>query len=306
MADIQYISIKQRDGYTTSLSQFFSSKKPKGSILILHGMAEHQERYYDFVNYLINLEFDVYIYDHRGHGKSTKINNLGFISSDNGFNLIIEDAINISNYIEKNNRSKKFFLFGHSMGSLLARNVIQTYQKYNGVILSGTTMPPTLILKSGLILSSIIKKFKGPKYISPFLNNLLFGSKKYTRLSHRTAFDWLTRSNPIVGAYINDPYCGFICTVSFYHDLIKLTSNASNKKKIRQTKHELPIYIISGEFDPVGSYGKEIKKFIILLKKLGFSNISSKLYPECRHEILNELNHEEVYNDIYHWILKRI
>ncbi|MQK95325.1 serine aminopeptidase domain-containing protein, partial [Escherichia coli] len=124
--------------------------------------------------------------------------------------------------------------------------------------------------------------------------------------STRTAFDWLTRSNPVVGAYIHDPYCGFTCTASFYHDLLKLAQNASAKKQIKLTKKELPLYIISGEKDPVGGYGKEIQKFIGTLKKLGFSNVTSKLYPECRHEILNELNNEEVYNDIQTWISKRV
>lgn len=306
MNEVNYITIKQKDGYVTKLTCFKCPKRPKASILILHGMAEHQKRYYVFSKHLVDLGFDVFLYDHRGHGTDKKFSELGFFAPNKGYQLVVDDAVNISSYIEHNNRSNKFFLFGHSMGSLIARNVIQTYDKYNGVILSGTAYPPKFLICSGLLMASIIKKFKGSKHISPYMNNLLFGSKKYTKLSNRTAFDWLSRSHPVVGSYIHDPYCGFICTASLYHDLLRLISGASKAKLIRQTKRELPMYLISGEKDPVGGYGKDIKRLVLLYKKLGFSNVSYKLYPDCRHELLNELNNEEVYADIIAWLSKRI
>lgn len=306
MKALNYISIQQKDGYITKLTHLSCPKKPKASILILHGMAEHQNRYTSYAQYLVDLGFDVYIYDHRGHGTDKKLNELGFFSYHKGYQIVINDAIAVSQYIEQNNRANKFFLFGHSMGSLIARNVIQTYDKYNGVILCGTAYPPKLLLYSGLFMTSLVKKLKGPKYVSTYLKNLLFGGSKYTSLADRTAYDWLTRSNPVVGAYIHDPYCGFVCTTSFYHDLLKITANAANKKLINMTKTELPMFIISGEKDPVGSNGKDVKRLLSKLKKLGFSNIAYKLYPDCRHELLNELNNEEVYTDITNWISKRL
>ena len=306
MKSIDYITIKQKDDYITKLTYLSSPKKPKASILILHGMAEHQKRYSLFMQYLVNQGFDVFIYNHRGHGTDKKLNDLGFFSYHKGSQLVVDDAITVSQYIEQNNRSNKFFLFGHSMGSLIARNVIQTYDKYNGVILCGTAYPRKPLLHVGLLIASIVKNIKGPKYRSPFLKNLLIGGGKYTKLANRTAFDWLTRSNPIAGAYIHDPYCGFICTASFYNDLLKMTSNASSRKLISMTKLELPMYIISGEKDPVGGYGKDVKRLLATYKKLGFSNVAYKLYPDCRHELLNELNSEDVYSDINNWITKRI
>ena len=303
---VNYIPIKQKDGYITRLTHFSSPKRPKASILILHGMAEHQNRYTNFAQFLSDLGFDVYIYDHRGHGTDKKLNQLGYFASNKGSQLVIDDAIHVSNYIDQNNRCSKFFLFGHSMGSLIARNIIQTYDKYNGVILSGTTHPSGLVIRSGLILATIIKKFKGPKHVSPYLSNLMFGSKKYTRLCSRTTYDWLSRSHTIVGAYMHDPYCGYTCTSSFYYDLIKLTLNATKKNLMKLSKLELPMFIISGENDPVGNYGKDIKKFLNIYKKLGFTNVTSKLYPDSRHELLNELNNEEVYSDINQWLSKRV
>ncbi len=305
MGEVKYTQIKQRDGYLTKLTHYVASNKPLASILILHGMAEHQTRYLPFAEYLVNQGYDVYCYDHRGHGKETKLSELGFLAKEDGYYLLVNDALHISEYIVQNNRCSKFFLFGHSMGSIIARNVIQSYDKYDGIILSGSNFPPKALVQFGLFISSLITNLKGPKHRSPYMNNLMFGNKKYTSLSTRTTFDWLTRSNPIVGAYFHDPYCGFTCTASFYHDLLKLVQNEISKKQIVLTRNDLPFFIISGEKDPVGNFGKEINKFVHTLRKLGFTNVNSKIYPDCRHEVLNELNKEDIYSDIHSWISKR-
>lgn len=306
MSTESYISIRQKDGYHTKLTQYMCANKPKASILILHGMAEHQKRYQKFADYLTSQDFDVFTYDHRGHGTDKKLNELGFIAHENGYQLLIDDAINIITCISKSNRSGKLYLFGHSMGSIIARNIIQVYDKFDGVLLIGTPHPNRLTVSLGLLLSSFIMKAKGAKHKSPFLNNMMFGSKKYTALTTRTAFDWLTRSNPIVGAYIHDPYCGYICTASFYHDLLKLIQKIIKKKQIRLTRHDLPLFIASGEKDPVTDYGQSITKFSSILKKSDFTNVTTKLYSECRHELLNELNCDEIFSDIREWISKRL
>lgn len=306
MNDINYISIKQNDGYITKLTHYVCPKKPKASILILHGSAEHQKRYTAYAEFLVSQSYDVYCYDQRGHGTDKKLSDLGFFGNGNGYQLVIEDAINISKYIKNNNRCDKFYLFGHSMGSLIARNIIHTFDKFDGIIICGTAYPAWFMLKTGLSLSYIIKKFKGERHHSAYLKKLLFEGKKYTSLSSRTAFDWLSRSNTVVGAYIHDPYCGFTCTASYYFDLLKITSNACNKKMMKLTRLNIPLLIISGEKDPVGGYGKDITKYITALKKCGFSNITSKLYPDCRHELLNEINNKDIYSDIVHWIERRI
>jgi alpha-beta hydrolase superfamily lysophospholipase len=134
----------------------------------------------------------------------------------------------------------------------------------------------------------------------------MFGSRAYTRLISRTSFDWLSRNNPSVGAYINDPYCGFICTISFYQDLLKLAKLASTSSLMKQTKNTLPLFVISGDQDPVGGYGKEVKRMVTLYKKWGFTNVTLKLYPDFRHELLQEIKSEEVVEDILLWMVKQI
>lgn len=298
--------IIQKDNHKTILYHYFSSQEPKASILLLHGMAEHCNRYHNFAEYLCTNGMDVYLYDHRGHGRDKMIKELGFYSTSNGHKLVVEDALEVLHFVMKNKRSHKLFLFGHSMGSLIARNVIQQEDNLDGVILCGTTCPPSLKAKAGLFLALIVKLFNGPMHQSQFMNNLLFGSKLYTSLSTRTSFDWLSRDNNAVGAYIHDPYCGFICTISFYIDLIKLSLQASKPSLMSKTRADLPLYIISGDKDPVGGYGAEIQQLISTYEKLNFSKISWKLYPECRHELLQELNSHEIMEDVHNWINKNL
>lgn len=294
--------IIQNDSYKTVLYHFYSDAEPKASIIILHGMAEHHKRYYTFAKFLNSNGLDVYLYDHRGHGTDKIMKELGFFSNSKGYKKVVDDALEVIKHVKKNNRSQKLLLMGHSMGSLITRNVIQQYDELDGVILCGTTHPPKLKVKPGLALASINRFFFGPEHRSKFLNNVLFGGKAYTRLISRTSFDWLSRNNPAVGAYIHDPYCGFICTISFYQDLLMLASTASTSFFMKKTRTTIPMLVISGEQDPVGNYGKEVNRMLSLYRKWGYTRVTGKLYPECRHELLQELNSDEIMKDILSWI----
>lgn len=301
----EIISIIQDDDYQTLLyPQFCNSQTPKGSILIFHGMAEHHERYYDFAHYLNILNYDVYLYDHRGHGTDKKLEELGYFANKDGWRRVILDALELINYLKEHNRGDKLLLFGHSMGSLILRNVIQYYDGVDGVIICGTTCPPAFHSFAGSIITNIYRFFRGSKHQAKLINSILFGSKRYKQFCERTAYDWLSRNNPSNGTYIHDPFCGFICTSSFYCDLIKLASRASQPNLIKRTRRNLPIFIISGTNDPVGNCGKEVTYYFQLLQHLGFDHVDCILYEDCRHELLNELNKEEIIEDIGIWIKK--
>lgn len=295
-------TIQHKDLIKTALYCYRTEQEPIGSILILHGMAEHHKRYESFMKQLVAQGYDVFLYDHRGHGVDKLTKELGYISPSGGHMLLIWDGIDVLNHIKKNSRSKKIFLFGHSMGSLVSRCIIQSYDLLEGVILCGTTYPSRFKLLPGILLTTLLKKIQGPKYPSLFLDQLIFGTKHYKKLRKRTTFDWLTRSNPAVGAYIHDPYCGFICSVSFYQDLLKLTLHASTSSRIIMTKKQLPIFLISGEEDPVGGMGREVNTLFKHLKKWGFDHVTMKLYPQCRHELLQELERNEIIDDIITWL----
>lgn len=300
---INKITLTQIDKYQTTVFIYQTGcDEVKGSVVILHGMAEHHERYQKFAEFLADSGYDVFMYDHRGHGLDKKFEELGHFADKNGAKLVTDDAIALLQYVKGANRGPKTILFGHSMGSLIARNVLENYDDVDAAIICGTAYMPPIVSLMGMFMASLISFTKGPHHYSPFLNNLTVGYKDFAKISDRTAFDWLTRDNNIVGQYINDPYCGFLCTAAFYHDMIKLTYLAAKPKLIKQTRRDLPILVISGSHDPVGSYGTGVSKYFALLQKLGFSKSDCTIYEECRHELLNELNSDTVMNDILNWV----
>ena len=290
--------IQQKDGYQTRVFCYETSKENVlGNILILHGMAEHHKRYLEFIQTLTSEGFDVYTYDHRGHGTDQKLSDLGFFAKKNGDTLVVNDALTVCRYIKDTGRSEKLAVFGHSMGSLILRCLIQQYDEMDCAIVCSTTMPPVAASCFGVFVANLHCLFRGPKKQSKHLDKVLFGGKQFTSLCTRTAFDWLTRNNTIVGKYINDPYCGFICTTSFYRDLIKLSKRAALKRNIKKTRKNLPIHFLAGDKDPVGGYAKQVIKLHKLFLSLGFNNTALTLYSGARHELLNEINAEEVMQD---------
>lgn len=297
------IQITQKDGYKTSLQYFKASDEiPSGSVLVMHGMAEHFGRYLDFINALTLQGFDVYTYNHRGHGTDKKLSELGFIAKKNGASLVVDDALTVCNYIKENGRSCKLGIFGHSMGSLILRCLLQKQDNFECAIASSTTMPPTAVSDAGITLANILSLLQGPAKRSEFLQKVMFGGKEYTSLCTRTTYDWLTRNNTVIGRYMDDPYCGFTCTASFYRDLVVLCKRAAAKRNIAKTRKDFPLLFLTGEKDPVGGYSSQL---IALQKKynsLGFTNTSLTIYAEARHELLNELNSEEVYQDIFNFL----
>lgn len=302
----QRFDLSQKDGHLTKIHAFLCETDPTASVLVLHGMAEHHERYTEFAQALNDANIDVYLYDHRGHGKDTSLDDLGHLADSKGWQKLIDDALCVAAFVRKEKRSQNYFIFGHSMGSLVTRCVLQKDDAFSGALICGSTCPSRITIASGLFVSRLLCLIKGAKYRSPFLNHLLFENRQYLKLSSRTVMDWLTRDNQVVGAYLHDPYCGFICSVSFYHDLIKLSSVARHRSGMLHTRKDLPILFLSGDHDPVGGYGKQITALSRFYQKQGYADIQCKLYPEDRHELLNELDKDIVTKDIIDWILTHL
>ena len=298
----QVFELSGKDGHFTRLHAFFSEAAPQASVLVLHGMAEHHERYLEFAQALTDSGIDVYLYDHRGHGKDCKLEELGHLASSKGYRKLIDDALRIAEFVRQTKRSDAYFIFGHSMGSLVTRCVLQKDDAFSGAMICGSTCPARLTIASGLFVSSLIRLFRGAEHRSPFMNHLLFENRQYLKLSTRTVMDWLTRDNNVVGVYLHDPYCGFLCSASFYHDLIKLSAIARRRTRMLHTRRELPLFFLSGNHDPVGGYGRQITFLSRFYQKHGYTDVTCKLYPEDRHELLNELDKETVIRDLIDWI----
>lgn len=294
-----FVHIEQLDGSKTRLYCYGTTDTTiLGNVLILHGMTEHHERYLPFIQVLNKTGFDVYIYDHRGHGTDKKFSDLGFFAKKGGADLVVNDAHIICNYIKACGRSDKLAVFGHSMGSLILRCLIQQYHDIDCAVPSSTAVPSTVACNFGIFLANLLCMFQGPKKKSKFLEKNMFGTKAYTSLCTRTSFDWLTRNNTEVGKYVYDPFCGFTCTTSFYRDLLLLIKRANQSSGIKKAKKQLPLLFLTGDKDPVGGYAKSVTRLYKRYKRLGFTNADLKVYKEARHELLHELNCDEVIEDI--------
>ncbi len=275
----------------------------KGIVQISHGMAEHSNRYARFAMELCKHGYAVYISDHLGHGKSVdNENELGFFG-DNGAQSVVEDLKKLTDIARSEYPDVPFYLFGHSMGSFIARAYIAKYgHLIDGAVICGTS-GANPAASMGIALAKHFEKTKGKLYRSSFLNSVAFGTYN-KRTEKRTDFDWLSRDTKEVDKYIADDMCGFCFTTNGFKTLFTLLNQVSKKLWYKTVPSELPILLISGENDPVGEYGKGIKQVFADLKKSGHINVIVKLYPEARHELLNELNRDEVTSDIIGWLDK--
>lgn len=276
----------------------------KGVVQISHGMAEHSNRYAEFAGMLAEQGYAVFASDHLGHGASVAdADSYGYFG-DNGVESLVEDLHQVTALASSKYPNVPVYLFGHSMGSFLARAYTAKYgEALGGAIFCGTS-GTNAAASGGVLLADYLIKRSGAKYRSQFLDSLAFGSYN-KRTEKKTKFDWLSRDEAAVQKYMDDELCGFMFTVNGFRTLFTLLKSISGKSWYSAVPQALPILVISGEADPVGDYGKGVRQVYRDLKKSGHRFVTMKLYPDARHELLNETNRDEVYADISAWLTAR-
>ncbi len=285
-----------------------ADKQPLAIVQLSHGMAEHIERYDSFANFLLQEGIFVYGNDHRGHGHTGERAGLhGFFAEENGFDRVVTDLYEVNQFIQAKYPNVPIFLLGHSMGSFIARRYIQEYaHSIQGVIISGTGGNPGIAGKIGKqIAKREIRKY-GLKKPSTVLNRLSFGAYNRGIDDPQTEFDWLSNDPKEVEKYLNDPYCGFICSSGFFYDLFTGLEKIHHQPFIQKIPKELPILIFSGDHDPVGGHTKGVRKVIQQYTQNGLRNLEYQFFKDGRHEMLNEINKDEVYQIILNWINNHI
>lgn len=278
--------------------------KVKGIFQIAHGMAETGARYERFAQKLTAKGYVVYIHDHRGHGKTAKtVDKLGILAVTEGFNWLVEDLHQLSKIITKAYPKLPLFLLGHSMGSFVTQRYIMLYGKeLKGAILSGSNGKQGILLSLAQYLAKAEVKKQGRNAKSERLTKLTFGSYNKGFKPNRTEFDWLSRDEAEVDKYIKDPFCGTVFTAGFFEDFLNGLKEIEIKRNIALVPKDLPIYIFSGEKDPVGKNGRGIIKLFKAYQEMGLQDVTYKLYKDGRHEMLNETNREEVIRDVIAWL----
>ncbi|MFA7168786.1 MAG: lysophospholipase [Sphaerochaetaceae bacterium] len=284
-------------------------KDVKAVLHILHGMAEHSERYGRFASFLTEHGIAVYCQDHRGHGLTATKNNekLGFLAKEHGWQTIADDSYALDEVIASDFPKVSHFMLGHSMGSFLARTVMVQHPDYfSGVIVMGTGASKGIVGWMGRrIALSHVRKY-GADHTDAKLDKMSFSSYLKRIPEHKTSFDWLSRDEVEVKKYVDDPLCGFVCTSSFFVDLLDGIAFANDPKRIASIPKDLPILLISGDADPVGEYGKGVRASCELYKDAGISDVELRLVHGARHEVLNETNREQTEAFLLSWMEKRI
>lgn len=282
--------------------------EPRAIVQIIHGIAEYIGRYDEFMNFLADNGIIAVGTDHLGHGKSIESEEqTGFFAYDNGWDYVVRDEEVLRLAMHENYPELPIIVFGHSMGSFMTRTLLIRYpDAFNAAIISGTGNQGAALVNGGLFMGNLVTGLRGAHHYSKFLNNLAFGSYNKIYDNPKTEYDWLSRDEANVQKYIDDPLCGFIPSCSLFRDMMTGVKFITNKKNLTAMNKDMPVYFMSGDMDPVGECGKGVQKAYNNFLEAGMKDVSIKLYPGGRHEMLNEINKDEVYADILAWLNSKI
>lgn len=302
------ILVKMSDNQQVAVHRWIPDGEPAALVQISHGMAEYAARYDYFAADLVLRGFAVYAHDHRGHGETAgSLENLGYLADKEGFERVTLDLKEVIARFKKDFPAKKIFLLGHSFGSFIAQNYIEHFgSEINGCILSGSAGPRLALVNAGRFIAGFIIMLKGKRHRSLFLQEMAFG--KYNKGIENPASKnaWLSRDVEEVRKYDSNECNGFLPPAGFFYDLFTGLSRIHLKKAMKQIPKDLPIFLFAGTADPVGDYGKTVKALAGIYRVLGITDITLTLYPEGRHEMLNEINKDEVIHNIVEWLRKRV
>ena len=275
---------------------------------VVHGMAEYAERYEEFAAYLVERGFVVTGDDHLGHGKSVgQGGKQGYFCEQDPATVLVRDVHRLKKLTEELYPGVPYVLMGHSMGSFITRNYLCRYGTgISGAVIMGTGMQPKAVLDMARLVAGIQKLFCGSGHVSRLLDRLAFGGYGRGITDRRTAFDWLSRDRERVDRYIADPMCGFTFTVNGFGALFELVLRLYSPENLAAVPRELPVFMVSGDADPVGDYGKGVRRAYDSLVAAGLTDIRLKLYPGGRHELLNETNRSQVMQDICRWVEENV
>ena len=276
----------------------------KGILQIAHGMAEFIERYEPFACYLAERGILVTGNDHLGHGESVQSpEDYGYCARSKANAAVLEDLHTLTEITRETYPGIPYVLMGHSMGSFYVRQFLCEYgRELDGAIIVGTGNQPEYLARAGKVVCASLAHAKGWRYRSTFVNKMAFGKYNERFEPARTPFDWLTRDPAVVDAYVADERTGFLFTLNGFYTMFTGISRMNSKRRLSQIPKDLPILFTSGEDDPVGEFTKGVLRAVELFRSVGMNRVEVKFYPGARHEILNEIDRETVYDDLYLWL----
>ena len=287
--------------------------KPVGEVRavlqICHGMVEYIRRYDEFAQFLCGEGYYVVGNDHLGHGKSIQAKSeYGFFNEKYGNACVLGDMHTLRQRTEKKYPGVPYFMLGHSMGSSLLRQYVQMYGNgLSGAVLMGTVADhKKAALLFGKRLCRVMAAFRGWHYRSKMVDNLVLGAYNKKFKPARTRADWITSDNENLDMYVADPLCSFMSTVNAYYNVFSGMIGIQRKESVYMIPKGLPVLSVSGADDPVGEFGKGVRKIYEKYRAAGIRDVTLRLYTGDRHEILNETDRDQVYKDLLGWFEKHI
>ena len=308
MAEFTEFTFPSKDGvHRCCASLWTPGGKPRAVVQIVHGVAEYAGRYDHFARYLTEHGFVVCGEDHLGHGKTVDDGKYGYFGKKDGWTLVTADIRQLRVIMGEKYPGIPYFLLGHSMGSFLARTYLCQFPgTVDGCILSGTGQEKPALVAAGKAVASAICAARGPETVSTLVDKLSLGAYNDQFKPTRTTADWICRDEAVVDAYLKDPFCTFKPTAGMFRDMMGGLQLIASEKALSRMDPRTPVYLFSGDQDPVGSNGAGVKKVYGFFKDHGTADLTMKLYPGGRHEMLNEINKGEVYADVLAWLEKHL
>ena len=294
------------DGTEVFVNRWLPDGPAKAVVQLAHGLAEHSSRYARFAQRLTDHGYAVYGSDHRGHGQTSgeSSGKRGFFSEKDGWQTVVDDLHAVTDKAREEQPGLPVFLLGHSMGSFISRGYAAQYgSELAGLVLSGTAGGAGALGKVGIFLASTQARLRGHAHTSGLMNTLTFGQYNSAFKPTRTDFDWLSRDPDEVDKYVNDPDCGFVFSAGGFADLLRGLESVNTDRLASRIPKALPVHLVSGDKDPVGGKdGKGVRAVADQLRRVGVQDVTLRLWPDARHEILNETNRDEVETEIVEWL----
>jgi alpha-beta hydrolase superfamily lysophospholipase len=310
MADLREFTFPSSDGiHQIHGAEWLPWGEPPCAVIqITHGLSEYILRYDEFARFLTARGFAVVGHDHLGHGKTAKgPEEYGFLGEQNGWDHLTQDVRALRELTGARYPGLPYFLLGHSMGSFAARTyLIRWPGTLSGCILSGTGQPAPALVACGKSLANVLSRVKGANTVSKVLTGLSMGAYNKKFRPNRTAADWISRDIAVVDAYVADPLCRFVPTVGLYRDMMEGLQFISDTANLSKMDPQIPVFFFSGDQDPVGDMGAGVRRVFESFRAAGVKDLSFKLYPDGRHEMLNELCRDGVYRDVLDWLERHI
>jgi alpha-beta hydrolase superfamily lysophospholipase len=303
MFSSQY-SFEAKSGAVLNVYHEPATDTPKGIICINHGLAEHAARYARFAHALSAKGFHVYAHDHRGHGKTKAPSiSLGTFAKDNGWQKVLDDTLDIRQHAKRNHPNTPLIVFGHSMGGLIAMNTaLRDPAGIAALAVWNANFSAGLLGRIGQMVLGIERMLLGSDVPSRIIPKLTFEDWAKKETDGRTSSDWLSHDHAEVDAYVADPLCGWSATVGLWQDLFKMIFHGANDANFKNLPKDLPINLRGGKRDPATEFGKATEQLSDRLSKMGFSNVTTDIGPENRHECLNDTNRDEVVDRFLGWL----